>query len=40
MATFSFPGKPKYTKIGIFGVKLEHLATLVEIRRSVEGQQE
>jgi hypothetical protein len=28
-----FHGPPKYTQIGIFGLKINHLATLVGIRR-------
>jgi hypothetical protein len=29
--TFPFQGPPKYTQIGIFGMKIYHLATLVGI---------
>jgi hypothetical protein len=28
---FQFLGPPKYTKIGIFGMKINHLATLVRL---------
>jgi hypothetical protein len=31
---FPFQGPPKFTKIGIFGLKINHLATLVIIVRN------
>jgi hypothetical protein len=30
IATFSIKGSPKYTQIRIFGLKIYHLATLIE----------
>jgi hypothetical protein len=32
---FPFQGPPKYTQIGIFGLKINHLATLCQLTKTL-----